>query len=238
MRSLAPQTARLSRALTLGMLLSMPLASLALAEGGTITVTGEATVQATPDMATIMLGVTTDGETASAAMTANNTAVSAVIARLTEAGIESRDLQTSNLSLNPNWVGYDTGSMPTIAGYSAMNFLNVRVRDLEQLGSLLDASISDGANTLNGITFEVSTPRPVMDEARKMAVDDAKARAELLAMAAGMTLGAIQSISDVPGYSNATPMFRADAAASGAVPIASGQIGITASVTVTYAMVD
>ena len=117
MRPFALQTARLSRALTLGMLLCLPLASLALAEGGTITVTGEATVQATPDMATIMLGVTTDGETASAAMTANNTAVSAVIARLTEAGIESRDLQTSNLSLNPNWVGYDTGyELPECAG--------------------------------------------------------------------------------------------------------------------------
>ena len=236
MRPCALQTARLSRALTLGMLLCLPLASLALAEGGTITVTGEATVQATPDMATIMLGVTTDGETASAAMTANNTAVSAVIARLTEAGIESRDLQTSNLSLNPNWVGYDTGSMPTIAGYSAMNFLNVRVRDLEQLGSLLDASISDGANTLNGITFEVSTPRPVMDEARKMAVEDAMARAELLAMAAGQTLGAVISISETPGYANPTPMFRADAASGSAVPIASGQIGMMATVTLTFAL--
>lgn len=225
-------------ALSLGLALVLPIAPAAQAEGGSITVTGEATVQATPDMATIMLGVTTDGETAAAAMKANNEAVTAVIARLTEAGIEERDLQTSNLSLNPNWVGYDSGAMPTIAGYSAMNMLNVRVRDLSKLGVLLDASITDGANTLNGITFELATPRPVMDEARKMAVADALARAELLAAAAGETLGAVLSISEVPNYSSPMPMFRADSAAAGAVPVASGQIGLMASVTVTYELAD
>ena len=225
-------------ALSVGLVLSLPLATPSLAEGGTITVTGEATVQATPDMATIMLGVTTDGETASAAMAANNAAVSAVLARLAAAGVEERDLQTSNLSLNPNWVGYDSGSMPTIAGYSAMNMLNVRVRDLAQLGELLDASITDGANTLNGITFDLATPRPVMDEARKAAVADAKARAELLVAAAGETLGPIIQISETPNYNSPMPMFRADAASAGAVPVASGQIGLMASVTITYKLAD
>ena len=225
-------------ALSLGLALSLPLATVSLAEGGTITVTGEATVQATPDMATIMLGVTTDGETASEAMTANNAAVSAVLARLTAAGVEDRDLQTSNLSLNPNWVGYDTGATPTIASYSAMNMLNVRVRDLAKLGELLDASITDGANTLNGITFELSTPRPVMDEARKAAVADAKARAELLVAAAGETLGNLVSITETPNYNSPMPMFRADAASAGTVPVASGQIGLMASVTITYELAE
>ncbi len=225
-------------ALSLGLALSLPLATVSLAEGGTITVTGEATVQATPDMATIMLGVTTDGETASAAMTANNAAVSAVLARLTAAGVEDRDLQTSNLSLNPNWVGYDTGATPTIASYSAMNMLNVRVRDLAKLGELLDASITDGANTLNGITFELSTPRPVMDEARKAAVADAKARAELLVAAAGEALGDLVSITETPNYNSPMPMFRADAASAGTVPVASGQIGLMATVTITYELAE
>lgn len=224
--------------LCLSLAASLPLATLALAEGATITVTGEATVQATPDMATIMLGVTTDGQTASDAMTANNAAVAAVITRLTQAGVEERDLQTSNLSLNPNWVGYDSGSMPTIAGYSAMNMLNVRVRDLSQLGTLLDASITDGANTLNGITFELASPRPVMDEARKAAVLDARARAELLAMAAGEVLGEVISISEQPNYNSPMPMFRADSAAAGGVPVASGQVGLMASVTVTYQLAE
>ncbi len=225
-------------ALCLGLAFALPLASAAFADGASITVTGEATVQSAPDMATIMLGVTTDGQTASEAMSANNTAVSAVISRLIAAGIEERDLQTSNLSLNPNWVGYDSGSMPTIAGYSAMNMLNVRVRDLAQLGTLLDASITDGANTLNGITFELSNPRPTMDQARKEAVADAKARAELFAAAAGVTLGKIVMISEVPNYNGPMPMFRADASAAGGVPVASGQVGLMASVTVTYELAD
>jgi uncharacterized protein YggE len=225
-------------ALTFGLAVSLAAGSMAHAEGGTITVTGEATVQATPDMATIMLGVTTDGETAVAAMKANNDAVSAVLERLKAAGVDERDLQTSNLSLNPNWVGYDSGSMPTIAGYSAMNMLNVRVRDLAKLGDLLDASITDGANTLNGISFEVSAPRPVMDEARKLAVADAKARAELLATAAGETLGAVVSIVETPNYASPMPMFRSDAASAEAVPLASGQVGLMATVTVTYDLND
>jgi uncharacterized protein YggE len=225
-------------ALSVGLLLCLPMALPAHAEGATITVTGEATVQASPDMAMIMLGVTTDGETAADAMAANNAALSAVLARLRGAGVEDRDLQTSNLSLNPNWVGYDSGSMPTIAGYSAMNMLNVRVRDLTQLGSLLDASITDGANTLNGISFEMSEPRPVMDEARKAAVADAKAKAELLIAAAGGTLGKIISITEIPNYNGPQAMFRAEAASDSAVSVASGQIGLTASITITYALAE
>lgn len=224
----------LALALALGLSLGLTLAPPALAEAGTITVTGEATVQASPDMATIMLGVTTDSETAAGAMAANSAAMERVIARLKAAGVKDRDLQTSNLTLNPNWVGYDSGAMPTIAGYSAMNMLNVRVRDLDKLGVLLDASISDGANTLNGITFEMANPRPVLDEARKQAVADAKARAELLAAAAGESLGGVLTISEIPNFSGPMPMFRAEASDARAVPVASGQIGLMASVSITY----
>ncbi len=227
---------RLIKALVLSTALVLPAAAMAEAQAQ-ITVTGEATVQATPDMATISLGVTTDGETAADAMAANTKALQAVIERLKAAGIEERDLQTSNLSLNPNWVGYDGSSTPRIAGYVASNMLNVRVRALDGLGSVLDASIADGANTLNGITFELAAPRPAQDEARKAAVADAASRAALLAEAAGAKLGAILSITETPAYSNPTPMFRADAAAGAPVPVATGQIGMTASVTVSYELV-
>ena len=231
-----------SKALALGFALSLPLmaplAGTALAEGATVNVIGEVTLQATPDMATVMLGVSTDGETAAATLSANNAAVTAVLKRLADAGIEDRDLQTSNLSLNPNWVGYDSGSMPSIANYTAMNMLNVRVRDLSQLGMILDVSVMDGANTLNGITFELSDPRPVMDEARKAAFADAKARAELLVAAAGGKLGAIVSITETPNYASGSPMFRSDAAAASPVPVATGQIGMAASVSVTFELLQ
>jgi len=227
---------RVFTALLLSAALALPLSGQVWAQS-LITVTGEATVEATPDMATVSLGVTTDGATAAEAMAANTKALQAVIDRLKAAGIEDRDLQTSNLTLNPNWVGYDSGSTPKIAGYVASNMLNVRVRALNSLGTVLDASIADGANTLNGITFDLSAPRPAQDEARKAAVEDAKARATLLVEAAGASLGKIVSITENAGYGSGMPMFRAEASAA-PVPVASGQIGLTSSVTISFEIAE
>lgn len=227
---------RVLNALMLSAALALPFSAPAFAEA-LVTVTGEATVEATPDMATISLGVTTEGQTAAEAMTANSKALQAVVERLKAAGIEDRDLQTSNLSLNPNWVGYDSGSTPKIAGYVASNMLNVRVRALDGLGSVLDASIADGANTLNGISFELAQPRPALDEARKAAVADARARAALLIEAAGGTLGKIVSITENSGYGSPMPMFKSDAAAA-LVPVAAGQIGLSASVTISFEIAE
>ena len=227
---------RVFNALLLSAALVLPFSAEAFAEA-LVTVTGEATVEATPDMATISLGVTTEGQTAAEAMAANSKALQAVIERLKTAGIEDRDLQTSNLSLNPNWVGYDSGSTPKIAGYVASNMLNVRVRALDALGSVLDASIADGANTLNGISFELAEPRPAQDEARKAAVADARARATLLVEAAGGKLGKIVSITENSGYGSPMPMFKSDAAAA-PVPVASGQIGLQASVTISFEIAE
>lgn len=225
---------RLFQALALSTALVLPLAAPAIAEGtGLITVTGEASIPATPDMATVSLGVTTEGATAAEAMAANTTALTAVLERLKSAGIEERDVQTSNLSLSPNWVGYDSGSTPKISNYMASNMLNVRVRDLAALGGVLDASIADGVNTLNGITFELAEPRPVMDEARKAALADARVRAELYAGAASVGLGKLVSISEVQGYGMPMPVFM-DAKAASPVPVATGQIAMQMQVTVTY----
>ena len=201
----------------------------------TVSVTGEASVDVSPDIATLSMGVTTQGKTATEAMSANSAQLTTVLDRLKAAGIAAQDLQTSNLSLNPNWVGYDTGSTPTIAGYTASNMLNVRVRALDGLGAVLDAAITDGANTLNGLTFDVANPRPAMDRARSAAVADAVARATLLVTAAGGTLGPVLSISESSNYVNPQPMFRAETA-SAPVPVAQGQVGITASVTVVFAI--
>lgn len=222
---------RVLKALLLASVLVTPFGA---ALAGTISVTGEATVNAAPDLATISFGVTTDGLTAAEAMQKNNAALAAVIERLKAAGVADIDLQTSSLSLNPNWVGYDGSSTPSIASYMASNMLSVRVRDLGALGSILDSSITDGANTLNGITFELANPRPLQDEARKAAVVDAAARAALLAEAAGVKLGKVASISENQGYGMPMPVFKAAADGVGTVPVASGQIGISASVTVTY----
>lgn len=218
--------------------LVLPLAAQAEAPVPQITVTGEAVVQAAPDMATISLGVTTMGATGAEAMDANNAALARVIARLKAAGIEDRGLQTQNLSLNPNWSSYDSSGAPQkITGYTASNILSVKVRDLATLGDVLDAAVGDGANTLNGLTFELSQPRPAQDQARTEATRDARARAELLAEAAGVKLGRVLSITETQNYGQPMPVaYKADAAMS--VPVQAGEVGMNASVTVVFEIVE
>ena len=226
---------RILNILALTTALSLPFALPAFAEGApTITVTGEGTVASAPDLATILLGVTTQAATAAEAMAANSTALNAVLERLKAAGVEPRDMQTSNLTLNPNWVAYDGGASSKIDGYVASNMLTVQVRSIANLGTVLDSSITDGANTLNGITFGIAEPRPALDEARKKAVADAMARATLLVEAAGAKLGPVVSITEQSGFANPVPMFRMDAAQAESVPTAGGEVGLTASVTMVF----
>ncbi|WP_431298790.1 SIMPL domain-containing protein [Tabrizicola sp. BL-A-41-H6] len=226
-------------ALLLSVALAAPLSAPVFAQDAPapmITVTGEGVVEAAPDIATLTIGVTTQGDTAAAALAANSAALDAVLARLKAAGIEPRDMQTSNLSLNPNWTGYDTAA-PKISGFVASNMLTVRVRALDSLGAVLDASVADGANTLNGLTFGLANPDPVLDEARKEAVANARAKAELLAEAAGVKLGKVVSISETAGYQPPMPMFRQDAA-SAAPPVQGGELGMTATVTIFYSIAE
>jgi uncharacterized protein YggE len=226
---------RILPTLLLAALLALPLAGTGSAQPAprTITVTGQATVHVVPDLATISLGVTTNGDTAAEAMDANTAALSAVIERLKAAGIADRDLQTSNLSLNPNWVSNSMGTGSEIKGYIAANMLTVRVRAMDTTGTVLDAAIADGANTLNALTFGLQDQRPQEDEARKQAVADALARARLLTEAAGVTLGPILSISESGGMEPfPQPMYRM--AEQSAVPVAGGEVGVSAAVTIVF----
>lgn len=226
----------LSPALLLAALISAaPIAALAqTAPPAQITVTGESTAQSAPDLATVDLGVTNEGPTAAEALAANNAAVSAIMDRLTAAGIEGRDIQTSNLSMNPNWVSTPDGTGSVISGYVAMNMLSVRVRDLAKLGPVLDAVVTDGANTLNGITFGLQDPKPVMTAARKAAVADGRERAEALAEAAGAKLGRLVSIIEGSAYQAPQPMYRQAAVQEASVPVAGGEVGMTSTVTLIY----
>ncbi len=205
-------------------------------EAGEIMVTGEGRIASAPDMALIHLGVTTQGDTGATALAANSAEIAKVLANLTAAGIEGRDVQTTGLSINPNWQSNSSGAS-SIQGYIASNTVTVRVRALDTLGALLDAAVKDGANTLNGVEFGLQTPGPVMDAARKAAVADAKARAELIAGAAGVKLGAIKSIREGGEAPMPVPMLRMAAEASaGAVPVASGEVGTSAQVTIVWAL--
>lgn len=202
-----------------------------------ISVTGEGSVAAAPDMAVIPVGVETVADSASAALAANNLRSAAVIARLKAAGIAERDIQTSGLSLGPRYDYAAGGSNQTITGYVATNQVTARLRSLDRLGAVLDAVVADGANQLAGIGFALQDPGPAMDEARRLAVADALARAALLAKAAGVSLGPVLSISDAAGQGQPLPMFRQVAEmAAGAVPVASGELGLAASVAMVFAI--
>lgn len=215
--------------------LSLPFA--ALAEPGTISVTGHGEVAVVPDMATLNIGVTSSGDTAAAALAANNEALGAVIGRLIGAKVSDRDMQSSNLSLNPNWVMTADGLGQEIKGYVASNQLTVRIRDLASVGAVLDAAVQDGANTLNGLSFGLADDADEQDAAKKAAVADALARAKLLAEAAGAKLGPIVSITEGGGYMPPMPMasFKADAAS---VPVLAGEIGVVADVTITWELAE
>lgn len=202
----------------------------------TITVTGSGSVESAPDMATVSLGVTTIAATAAEALTQNSTAMEAVIARLKAAGVTDADMRTDGLSVNPNWSSYSSSTAQSIDGFTAGNILLVQIRDLSSLGAVLDAAVADGANTLNGLTFGLKDAKPNTNEARKAAVADARATAELLAEAAGAKLGPLVSVADGGGYGGPAPMFKADAAS--AVPIQQGQVSTQASVTVIWQLVD
>lgn len=205
----------------------------------TITITGEGEVTATPDIAYVETGVVTEGKTAGEALAANTAAMEKVFAGLEQAGIEKKDMQTSNFSVYPVYeqVRPDDGRpyTPKIGGYRVQNQLTVKVRNLDNLGSILDKVVSLGSNQLSGIRFAIDDPKPLMNEARKDAVKNALDKAKLYAGAAGVSVGEIISISE-NGFSMPQPYYAKDmvmqARAEGAaVPMAAGEQTVTANVT-------
>jgi uncharacterized protein YggE len=213
-------------------------------EPGLISVSGIGKVTAAPDMATITTGVVTSAPTAQAAVRANTEAMSDVVSRLKDMGIEDRDLQTSGFSINPQYQHFRSqegqpAPPPEIVAYEVRNTLTVRIRDLDTTGTILDAVVSDGANQMNGISFSIDDPSALMQDARKRAVADARARAEVLAESLGVALGRIMSVAEGqvrPPMSQPrmARMEMAMAAEAAPVPVEAGEQSLTATVSVTW----
>lgn len=222
-------------ALLATMLVALPAAAQpAAGTERTISVSGSAEVEAVPNRARVSAGVETQADTAAEAMAANSATMSGVFAALEAAGIEARDIQTSNLSLGAVWDhNRDSDEPPRIVGYQASNVVNVRLRDVSALGSVIDAVTGAGANRLNGIGFELSDRQAAIDEAREGAVADARARAELYARAAGVTLGPVITIRE--SEQHAQPfMARAAMESMDSTPIAEGSVAIRAQVSMVF----
>jgi uncharacterized protein YggE len=199
-----------------------------------ISVIGEASVSVAPDQAQIDGGVTSDAKTAREAAEANNAAMGKVLLALKGAGIEEKDIQTSRLSLQPQYAPNRTGPSP-VTGYRASNRVTIRVRDVTKVASVIDVLVGAGANDIGGINFTVSQPSKHMDDAREKAVADARRKAEIFARAAGVTLGEPISISE---EGSPTPLFRGKMAAPMAVgaPVAQGEETLSVTVSVSWAI--
>ena len=194
-----------------------------------VTVTGEATVSVPPDTAVIRIGVSSLEKTAREAGEANAKQMTAVLAAIKTSGIAERDIQTSRLSLQPQ---YDPNKGGTrLTGFQTNNQVTIRIRDIDSLPTVLDRAIAAGANEMSGIEFVVSEQSKLLDQARDEAIADARRKAELYAKAAGAKLGQVISISE----EGTAPQPRAmQAVRAGAVPIAPGEQTLRAIVSVSY----
>jgi uncharacterized protein YggE len=163
--------------------------------------------------------------------------MAAVIAALKAAGVAEDDIQTSDFSVSPQYPVLQPGQAPRISGYQVSNQVTARVKDLAKLGATLDALVRAGSNQISGIQFGIDEPKPVLDEARKKAVADARARAEIYAAAAGVSVGSVVQISETSAIIPPQPLYRMramDAVAEQSVPIATGQQVVTSHVSVTF----
>lgn len=209
-----------------------------------IRVTGEGRATLAPDMALLHLMVTREGASAREALDANTEAMREVLAEMRKSGIAERDLQTAQFSIEPRYRHHqpDAGGQrepPAIVGYTVSNSLAVRVRDLEQVGAILDRSVSLGVNQGGNIQFLNDDPAAALEQARVAAVKDALQRAATLTAAAGVRSGRILEISEQSFQPRPMPMARGQtmmAADSSSVPIAGGENSYSVTVNMTLAL--
>ncbi|NGM48733.1 SIMPL domain-containing protein [Caulobacter sp. 602-2] len=190
-----------------------------------------------PDMATITLGVQSEGASAAAALSANGAAMNKVIAALKKAGVAERDIQTSNLNVNPQYA-YEQNQPPRLTGYQASNQVTILARDLSKLGQTVDAAASAGANTVGGISFGLQNPQKAEDEARIKAVAALKAKSDLYARATGYKVVRLVSLNEAGGYTPSpqpAPMFAmAKREMADSTAISGGELKVRVEVSATY----
>ena len=225
----------LPRLAVLASLVAAPLPAVAQPEQRppAISVTGEATINQAPDLAVLQAGVTSQARTARDAMSSSARLMAAVLIALKDAGVSEKDIQTSELRLDPIRDPHKNPS--TIIAVEATSLVTVHVREVGKSAEVLDRMISAGANVATGIGFVVSEPSKLLDQARAEAVADARRKAEIYAKAAGVSVGRPLSISE--GYisrARAQTMARREAVA---LPIQAGEEKIGINVSVSFEMV-
>lgn len=225
-----------------------------------LVVSGEGQSRQVPDLAIFSAGVVTQGKTGGEALAANATRMDEVIKALKRAGIGDRDIQTSALSLQPQYSNPEQEAQlrarmtrepyiapiqpepPRIIGYEARNNVQVRVRKLGEMGRIIDTLVSAGANQVDGPSFTLDDPKSALDEARVAAVKDARSRAELYARATGLRISRTISISEGGGYYPVQPIMVTGRMAGAPPPppppspVAPGELTLGATVSVQFAL--
>jgi uncharacterized protein len=199
-----------------------------------IVVVGEGRVTVVPDYAQIASGVTARGKTVKEASDANSKTMAAVIKALLDSGVAQNDIQTSRFSVQSVYLPPGPSTEPKLAGYNVSNQVRAKVRQIDNLGEILDRLITAGATDVGNIAFMVSDPSKALDQAREAAIADARRKAEVYARAAGIRLGQVEWITEQSGFGAVPLRGQGAAAARAAVPIATGEDTLEVTVTVGF----
>ncbi len=236
--SISPLLLALSLALGTSMTAhaATPAYAAAPADGTLLNVSASAEASRVPDIASLSAGVVTQAADGKSAMAQNAQQMSRVLAAIKAAGIAERDVQTSGVNLNPQY-RYADNEAPKITGYQASNTVSLKVRDIANLGKVLDALAAQGSNQINGPTFQIDEPGPVEDEARLAALKKAQDRAETYARSLGLKVRRIVSISETSGGIRPVMMARmaaAPMAADMSTPVAAGETTVSVNLDVVF----
>lgn len=205
-----------------------------------ITVTGTGEVRAAPDIAVVELGAEVLAGTVIEARSGASEAVARLVASLKASGVSAADIRTARISIQPQQE-YPPNAAPRLTGYLATNSLSVTLRDLEAIGATIDDAVTAAgdAGRIHGITFAFSNPGALTTEARTRAIADAAANAKTFAKAAGVKVGAVVSISETSPRGGEPRLMMAMAMERGAAketPIEAGELAVSVSVVVRYAI--
>jgi len=201
----------------------------------TVTVIGTGTVTAAPDMAEVTTGVVVQAPTAAQALGASTQTMERLLQGLGALGVAARDIETTGISVSPVRRPSREGQPPEITGYEVTNQVRVTVRDLSRLGRVLDQQVGQGANLVYGVRFGRQEMAPLLDEARRRAMVEARRKADLYAAAASMKVDRVVAVQEA-GATTPRPAMAPRVAMSAAVPVAPGEQEIQASVTVTFTL--
>ncbi len=197
----------------------------------TLTVSAIGSVTLVPDLARVSVGVTVTKPTVKAVRDAASTAMNAIIASIKALGIDEKDIKTTSIDLSAQ---YSNAATPKIVGYRMSEQLQVTVRDLDKAGDVIDSATAKGATDVNGLWFDVGDPARAMDQARAAAIATARTSAQAMASAAGVTLGAVVSISEASGPYPGPVFYGAAGRDTAATPVQPGTQDVQATVTMVF----